>query len=255
MQKLLVLSVAVSLGLVGCQSPTWNTARNVRPGDAFRQADPSAFYAEKLHAVLLEQGIEHYVVTYQYHYYTNHYEEAVGTRTAVVYCDNVNTHYPWWLMDDRTATPFWLPRGELDKQISFYCRRKAEVIEKKHYPARGEGGKAVLPLKRSAQQVQFRGSVAQRPPQPQPRVHVAARTSPAGKTVATNPVEKKSAPAMREARLEKLFHFRNGTVYDPTSPIDRRKMAQLEHGLLGMETNGGRAFRHGVDGGRNSEPF
>lgn len=251
MQKPLALALTVCLVLTGCQSPTWNTVVGVRPGDAFRQADPSSFYAEKLHAVLLEQGIEHYVVTYQYHYYTNHYEEALSTRTAVVYCDNANTHYPWWLMDDRTATPFWLPEGDLEKQISFYCRRKAEVIEKKHYPAHAGSGKAVVAPKRSAQLVQFRGSVAQRP-QPQPRVHVAQRTQPAAKSVAMKPVEKKSASAMLEARLEKLFRSRNGTVYDPTSTVDRRKMEQLKHGLLGLETTGEHGFRGGVEGGSDS---
>lgn len=238
MQKLLVLPIAVCVGLVGCQSPTWNAVVGVRPGNAYLQTDPSAYYAGKLHAVLLEQGIEHYVVTYQYHYYSNHYEEAVAKRTAVVYRDNANAQHPWWLMDDRRATPFWLPQGDLDQQLSFYCGRKAVVIEKRHYPARGEGGKVVLPAKRSAQQVQFRGSVAQRPPLPQPRVHVAERTQ-----------------ATQEARLEMLFYSRNGTVYDPMSPIDRRKMEQLRHGLVGMETDGERAFRHGVDGSRNSEPF
>jgi len=58
-------------------------------GRFFRQPDPSAFYSEKLHrALLLEQGVEHTVVVYQYHYHNNHYEEALRTRTAVVYRDD-----------------------------------------------------------------------------------------------------------------------------------------------------------------------
>ena len=54
----------------------------------FASADPSSSYAEKLHRVLLEQGVEHFVVTYQFHYYSNHTTKRVGTRTAVVYRDN-----------------------------------------------------------------------------------------------------------------------------------------------------------------------
>ncbi|TCO88467.1 hypothetical protein EV701_11769 [Chthoniobacter flavus] len=251
MQKPLALSIAVCLGLTSCQvsekSKTWDTVVGVRPGDAYLQADPSAFYAEKLHAVLLDQGVEHCVVTYQYHYYTNHYEEAVGTRTAVVYRDNDSPGYPWWLKDDRTALPVWLPAGDLEKQISFYCRRKAEVIEAKHYPARCGSGKAVVPPKRSAMQVQFRSEVAQRVPQPQARVHVAERTQPAVHVDVAKPVEKQSVLARLEARLEKLFRFRNGTAYDPASSVDRRKMEQLKHGLTGMETTGKRGLEDGVD--------
>jgi hypothetical protein len=315
MQKPLALSIAVCLSLTSCQvfekSRTWDTVVNVRPGDAFRQADPSSFYAEKLHAVLLDQGVEHFVVTYQYHYYTSHYEEALSTRTAVVYRDDTNPRYPWWLKDDRTATPVWLPEGDLDKQLSFYCRRPAHVIEAKHYLVHGGSGKAMLPPPRTSQQkVQLRGSVAQRP---QPHPHVAERVQPvtkitqakaaqpqavktaggyhhptteraavtkiqrpgtasvspakpAGEELAPvaagphlnsfwspptmiDPVQQASDPVPRDAHVEKLFRARNGTNYDPTSAIDRRKMEQLKHGLVGEETNGARGFRRGVDGG------
>jgi hypothetical protein len=250
MQRPLALSIVACLSLTSCQvfekSKTWETVVSVRPGDAYLQADPSAYYAEKLHVVLLDQGVEHSVVTYQYHYYTNHYEEAVGTRTAVIYRDNDSPGYPWWLKDDRTALPVWLPAGDLDKQISFYCRRKAEVIEKKYYPAHSSG-KAMAPPKHSAQQVQFRGEVAQRSPQPLPRVHVAERVQPAIKGVEAKPVEKKSTFAMLKARLEKLFRFRNGTDYDPASSVDRRKMEQLKHGLIGIETTGNSGLEDGAD--------
>ena len=122
-----------------------------RPGDSFREPDPSSSYAEKLHRVLLDEGVEHIVVTYQYHYYTHQYEEALGTRTAVVYRDDADSRYPWWLKDERTANPIWLPNGDLDKQLSFYCHRKAEVIEKTVYPARGSGsGKRSLAIARPA---------------------------------------------------------------------------------------------------------
>jgi hypothetical protein len=262
MQKPLALSLALCLSLTGCQvfekSKTWDTVMGVKPADSFRQADPSAYYSEKLHRVLLDQGVEHYVVTYQYHYYTGHYEEAVGTRTAVVYRDDTNSSYPWWLKDDRTATPFWLPASDLNAQLSFYARRKAEVIEQKHYPGHGGGGKEVIAPRRTAQnKVQFRGGISQAS---QPKPHVTegsqavtkvALVKPAAqapKTVLTfQPVVESPAPG--DAHLEKLFRSRNGTTYDPTSVTDRRKMEQLKHGLVGQETTGERGFRSGVDSG------
>ena len=148
MHKPLALSIALCLGLTGCQvfekSETWNTVMHVRPGDSIREPDPSASYAEKLHRVLLDQGVEHLVVTYQYHYYTHQYDEALGTRTAVVYRDESDQRYPWWLKDDRLATPFWLPNGDLAAQVSFYARRPAEIIEKHVFPAHGRSGKTAV---------------------------------------------------------------------------------------------------------------
>jgi len=312
MQKPLALSIAVCLSLSGCQvfekSKTWDTVMSVRPGDSFREADPSSSYAEKLHRVLLEQGVEHYVVTYQYHYYTHQYEEALGTRTAVVYRDDVDSRYPWWLKDDRSATPVWLPNGELDKQLSFYCRRPAEIIEKKHYPAGGGSGKessgkeiarprtaSVQPRVHVAERSQPVTKIAQAKPAPvqavkpvvayhPPVTAKPAAPAPAGVTkiqhspvasvqkpkpvaqVATNPaptnhtgsswappamidpVQQASDPAPRDEHLEKLFRLRNGTSFDHTSAVDRRKMEQLKHGLVGQETTGERGFHHGVDG-------
>lgn len=299
MLKPLALSIALCLSLTGCQvfekSKTWDTVMSVRPGDSFRQADPSEYYSEKLHDVLLQQGIEHYVVTYQYHYYTHQYDEAVGTRTAIVYRDEADPSYPWWLKDDRTATPFWLPNGDLNKQLSFYCRRPAEVIEQKHYPAR-PGGKEVVAPRRTTQ---ARGEahngfaslapakvhVAERvqpvtkitPVKPAPAAHAAvtkiqhasstvaaksktlpevAASAPAPSHASTSwiapavidPVQQANDPTPRDAHLEKLFRARNGTTYDPTSAVDRRKMEQLKHGLVGKETSGEHAFRRGVDG-------
>ncbi|MEP6668199.1 MAG: hypothetical protein ABJF10_03550 [Chthoniobacter sp.] len=316
MQKPLALSIAVCLSLSGCQvfekSKTWDTVMSVRPGDSFRQADPSSSYADKLHRVLLDQGVEHFVVTYQYHYYTHQYEEALGTRTAVVYRDDADSRYPWWLKDDRTATPVWLPNAEMDKQLSFYCHRPAEIIEKKHYPAGGGSGKEgkAVSHPRTAL-VESRVHVAQRPlpvtkialakpapthfakpvvtyhaPVSQKSVTTITTASPKAVTkiqhsptaaaapkakpvaeiasgpAATNhsnpswtpptvidPVEQASDPAPRDERLEKLFRTRNGTSYDRTSAVDRRKMEQLKHGLVGKETTGERAFRHSIDSG------
>lgn len=301
MQKPLVLSLAVCLGLAGCQifekSETWETVMRVRPGDTIHEPDDSAAYAEKLHRVLLEQGVEHIVVTYQFHYYTNHYEEAVTTRTAVIYRDDVNPHYPWWLKDDRIATPFWLPNGDLNHQVSFYALRPAEVIEKQVYPAHGRSGKSVVTLDHPPQAHLH----AENNKKPQPVTRVApvkaAPVFPATSVVSAHPAATKPvtdatrstavtkiqrpAPAVAvrsqlpapsasanlsssswappaaidpvaqgsdDEHLERLFHARNGTKYDPTSAVDRRKMEQIKRRSVERDTTGARGFHHGVDG-------
>jgi hypothetical protein len=318
MQKTLAFALALCLSLTGCQvfekSRTWETVVSVRPGDACRQADPSSYYAEKLHHVLAQEGVEHIVVTYQYHYYTHQYEEALGTRTAVVYRDDANSSYPWWLKDDRTNTPVWLPNGDLNKQLLFYCRRKAEVIGKQVYPGGRGSGKSSVALHRPQEilKVGLRDSQPAHPqtqkPQPVTKITIvkpaapqpakpsvavhhtvpeksatanvggnqatvtkiqrpappvtakpkvasesASATSSSGHSLwspptAIDPVQQASDPAPRDEHMEKLFRARNGTSYDPTSAVDRRKMEQLKHGLVGKEVNGERALRRGVDG-------
>jgi hypothetical protein len=285
------------------KSETWETVMRVRPGDTIHEPDDSAAYAEKLHRVLLEQGVEHMVVTYQFHYYTNHYEEALTTRTAVIYRDDINPHYPWWLKDDRSSMPFWLPNGDLNHQVSFYCQRPAEVIEKQVYPAHS-GGKSTVPLVRPPQSHHHAENLQK--PQPVTRVTQvkAAPISPAKSAVSSHPAAAKptvdathtavtkiqkpaptvaarpQTPAQKpapssganlanssssppatidpiaqgadleghDAHLEQLFRSRNGTKYDPTSAVDRRKMEQIKHGLLERETVGARGLHHGVDG-------
>jgi len=299
MPKPLALTIAVCLVLAGCQvfekSETWETVMRVRPGDSIREPDPSASYADKLHQVLLDQGVEHIVVTYQFHYYSNHYDEALGTRTAVVYRDHADENFPWWLKDDRLASPFWLPNGDLDKQISFYAHRPVEILEKKVYPAHGANGKAAVTLFRRPV-AHLRAATLQ---EPAPVSHIAhvkpAQVSPAKPVVAPrtaaekpiaatpatrtapvtriqqpppvaafkpgpadapppptsatpplksswsaptviDPAAQASDPAPRDEHLEKLFRIRNGTDYDRSSTMDRRKMEQLKQSLLGKET-------------------
>ena len=324
MQKPLAFTLAVCLGLTGCQifekSETWETVMRVRPGDTIHEPDDSAAYAEKLHRVLLEQGVEHIIVIYQFHYYTSHYEEALCTRTAVVYRDDVNPHYPWWLKDDRISTPFWLPNGDLNHQLSFYCQRPAEVIEQHAYPAGGKSGKSTIDGARPIHPAVYpaHGKGGKTPtlgssdfpqihgkPQPVTRVTQvkAAPISPAKSTVSTRPAPAKAvadptgpavvtkiqqpAPALvarpqtpapfpstsvnanpstsswtpptaidpvaqgseaREEHLQKLFHAHNGTKYDPTSAVDRRKMEQLKRSSLERDPAGTKGFHHGADG-------
>src|SRR5688572_28636460 len=112
MQKPLFLSLAISVALTGCStSPTWSRVRSVRV-DVRDTADPSGVYAEQLSSVLRTAGVEHRVVTYQFRYHTRLREEAVGTRTAVIYRDDSNPANPWWLMDDRAKNPVWVPGSD-----------------------------------------------------------------------------------------------------------------------------------------------
>jgi hypothetical protein len=310
MQRPLAITIAaVCFGLASCQvfekSEIWDAVTHVTPGDSIRDPDPSAAYAVKLHRVLLEQGVEHFVVTYQFHYFTHERDEAVDTRTAVVYRDPVSSAYPWWLKDERTATPVWLPNGDLSSQISFYIRRPAQVIEQKHYPAGGKGGKATLGMFQPAQ-VKQRPVFAEHPQHAVTRITQTHITpAPAKKPVLTfQPVAAKPAAAraavsvttkihhlpkvaevkpkvftpvvpspetarpalawaspgslysatqssdssLRGEHLGKLFRARNGTSYDPTSSMDRRKMELLKHGLTGKETFGESELGRAVDG-------
>jgi hypothetical protein len=190
MQKPLALSIAACLGLAGCnvfqKSETWNQAVRVRPAETARDPDPSNAYAAKLHAALAGRGVEHKVVVYQYRYTTRLREEAVGTRTAVIYRDDTNRRYPWWLKDDRLNNPFWLPNGNLDNQVSFYVRRKAEVIETKDYPPQGGSGKTIVAFAKPAPALRLAAN-------PHPAV-AAARITPVKKAPALA-VTKKAAPS------------------------------------------------------------
>ncbi len=196
MQKTVALTLAACLGLTGChvfeKSETWSEAVKVRPGEAAFDPDPSNAYALKLHAAFAGRGIEHKIVVYQYHYTTRNNEEALGTRTAVIYRDDSNPTYPWWLKDDRLNNPFWLPNGDPSKQVSFYVRRKAEVIETKEFSGHG-GGKEVLALVNQIPATR----IAARPDRVEPVTRIAAP-----KKAPTPAVALKLAPTSQLAKAQ-----------------------------------------------------
>jgi hypothetical protein len=200
MQKPLALSIAACLALTGCnvfeKSATWDKAVKVRPAETTHDPDPSNAYAAKLHEAFAADGVEHKVVVYQYHYMTRRHEQAVGTRTAVIYRDNANPNYPWWLKDDRLNNPFWLPNGDLSKQVSFYIRRPAEVVEVKEYPGNHDGksmagGKSTIAFAKPAPKMRAESK-------PEPQVAVT-RLTPAKKAVAPV-VVRKPAPTPEPAK-------------------------------------------------------
>lgn len=260
MLKPIALTIAACLALTGCnafrRSETWSQAVKVRPGETTLDADPSNAYAAKLHAAFMERGVEHKIVVYQYHYMTHRQELAVGTRTAVVFRDDSDPRYPWWLKDDRLNNPFWLPNGSLDRQISFYIRRTAKVIEVKEYPARGGSGKSTVALAKSASKAPAKPAAQTRivathvtPTAKAPVTRIAkapqvAKVSERAKTARPDPVAKgpvtaiksvasiftpKPSAAVKEPAAPEPIASRNtgATVWAPPSVIDPAQQPAL----------------------------
>jgi hypothetical protein len=276
MQKSLPISfsLAVCLTLTGCtafkKSQTWEKVTETRGQRPEGGADPSNAYAKKLHTVLTANKVEHKLVTYQYRYKTRLREEAVGTRTAVLYKDETNPSNPWWLMDERLGKPLWLPNEEVDRQVAFYLRRKADVVEQKAFSGGGEEQTPAQMVASSRPVVSPREpavtqiakvqrthvspvAIAQARPQgpaavpmgetafihparfaPAPHVSVAAAPAP-------HPAFA-SAPTAIEARFDQIFRTYHGTDFDPASPLDRRKMETIRHARLDGEAPGTRTF-------------
>ena len=273
MQKSLCLSLAVCLALTGCQvfqkSQTWEKVSQVRPDPAPDNGDPSAAYAEKLHRVLSASHIDHKIITYQYRYTTRLREEAVGTRTAVVYKDNSDPHNPWWLMDDRLGKPVWLPNDQINRQVGFYLHHDADVVEQKEF--RGlDGEKEMLASVRPATETRRATAAVKALPKPAAAPAQVVQARPAApaplakyesapatqQTAPTPPAPRATLPWLRpaafaaaprefaanhlspiaaESRYDAIFRVENGTDFDPASSLDRRKMEQLKQVLAGPE--------------------
>lgn len=241
------LVFAAGLALAACEgsktNTTWQKVTNTRPDKVAPSSDVAAAYANKLHQVLTEANVEHKIVTYQYRYKTALREEAVGTHTAVLYKDDSNPRNPWWLMDDRLSKPVWLPGEEASKQVSFYLRRSAQVVEQKDFSG-GEAQAAPTMIAKKNPTVpagepavtriaKVRPTPAATPPaevastEPKPFIR-PARFSPMGNEVSI-PF---TAPAPAGARYDDLFRRTHGTQYDPSSPVDRRKMETIKQARL-----------------------
>jgi len=251
MQKISFLPLAVCLGLTGCSQPNspWSTVRAVRV-DTRDSGDPSAAYAEHLSGVLKTAHVQHKIVTYEYRYHTAFREEAIGTRTAVIYRDDKNPNNPWWLMDDQLFNPVWLPGEDENRQVSFYLHRPATVVSTKTID--DSDGKRTIA---APDEFESRGTMV-------------ARLQPVGKTersfrwphwfgkrsesrlLADTKVRKQpmfrqgssTAPALSvpsESRLASVFRLRHGTAFDPASETDRRKMEEM---LLTAGTRSAKLF-------------
>ena len=126
MQKSASLTLAACLVLTGCQvftrSQTWDKVTRTRI-DTHGAGDESKAYADALSRELKASHVEHKVVTYQYHYRTRNHEESVGQGTAVIYRDDTHPENPWWIKDETSGRPTWLPNRDVKKQVAFFVRR------------------------------------------------------------------------------------------------------------------------------------
>ena len=246
MSKSISITLAACVALTGCQvfkkSETWDKVTKVKV-DTHGSADPSKTYADQLHRELAASKVEHKVITYQYRYRTRLREEAVGQRTAVLYKDESHPDNPWYLKDEASNRPVWLPNADESKQVAFYIRRNAEVVESKDYA--GEG-KEIIAARPSAV---TRIARVQKPAA-QPQMVAQAKSSPviaprqphfweAPSQIVARALEAKpqmaAHPALASAHRtdwEQVFRSAHGTYFDPASSLDRDKMETLREALL-----------------------
>ena len=251
MQKSYSLALAAGLTLAACegskQKTTWQKVTETKP-DKVAVADPGEAYTNKLHKLLTAEKVEHKVVTYQYRYETRMRDQAVGTHSAVLYKDNSNPDNPWWLMDERLGKPVWLPGEDVNKQVAFYLRRQAQVVEQKQFtggepqaadtmiakntPVVPLGEPAVTRIARVKKAPVRETAVAQAaPPAPQPEAAPFIRPARFAPATGGVPIPF-TKPEPAESHYDDIFRRAHGTDYDPASPIDRRKMETIKHALL-----------------------
>jgi hypothetical protein len=219
----------VAIVFAGCSgSPTWKRVTSVRV-DPQSAADPSTAYAEEVSAVLKTAGVEHKVVTYQFRYRTALREDAITTRTAVVYRDGSDSGNPWWLAEHRLRLPKWLPGNDLGRQITFHVHGPAEVLtidgDEKN------DGKKVIGSEDGAVQI-ARRTPNKRPSQPGWFQQLFARHTPAQRSTGARPARLSPARVVQSSgvpgtQLLARFRARHGTAFDPSSIADRIKLEAL----------------------------
>ena len=200
MLKPIALSIAACLAFTGCsvfhKSPTWATVVRTRIALP-REGDASQAYAEGLHRELKAARIEHKVVTYQYHYVSRLRGDATVERTAVLYRDDTHPKYPWWLKDESSGRPLWLPNGSVEQQLRFYVGRDVEIVD----PGRMSGGKQVVAISYPSQ-----------------KRHIAR---------APRPVLPPVAEAPRGLDPDEAYRDAHGTQFNSARATDREKMNAL----------------------------
>jgi hypothetical protein len=210
-----LFSLAALLAFAGCsasRSSTWGTVRASR---LEYRAESSEAYADHLSATLKTSRVPHKVVTYEYRYRTPGGEEAIATRTAVLYRDGTDTRDRWWLMEDRLRTPAWVPGEDPEYQITFYLRRQATVVSVDGSGV-GEGKREISAEPAAA--VAFA------------RLMPVRRTERSRKQIAIVRAEK---PGSIPAKHLVAFRLRHGGKFDPSSVADRLKMERLLQGTRG----------------------
>lgn len=241
------LTLLACLALAACtgskQKTTWQRVRETNPDKVSATADPAESYTNKLHRMLTEQKVEHKVVTYQYRYQTRLRDEAVGTQTVVIYKDNSDPRNPWWLVNSRTGKPVWLPGEDVNNQVDFYMHRKAQVVAQQSFRG-GEAEGGVTMIAKNTMVVPADAPAVTRiaKTKPSPASETAVAGPQAGPAPFIRPARFGPAapglaipftpPAPAESQFDVEFRRVHGTDYDPSSPIDRRKMETLKHARL-----------------------
>jgi hypothetical protein len=201
------LCLLLSLAFAGCESgrnpSVWNTVRTSRI-DARNAANPSDEYARHLAGVLRASHVDCKVVAYEYRYRTYAGDEAIATRTAVIYRQG-DGRDPWWLMEDRLRTPVWVPGDDLEHQISFYLHRQATIVSVNGH-ALGDGKR----------QVELQATPARLP---------AIRTTERSRKYV--PVAHNSRSPQIGSKDLARFRAIHGTAFNPASIADRLKMERL----------------------------
>lgn len=231
--------LAASLALSGCaifeRSPAWDTvvkSRSQYSGD--RGSATNGGYINHLHRVLSDAGIEHKIVTYQFHYRNAYREDSVQTAVAILYRDDTTSRNPWWVMDEYRNVPVWLPNWELDAQLEFFIHRDVEVLEVKEYVNASRRSSPAIKSRHSAKQVV---ASAGKPGKQRSAVASAKKgTAPksAQRPAANDPLTAASlsGASAADARAAEVFRSTHGTPFDPGSSVDRQKMQALKRQLL-----------------------
>lgn len=227
MHQPLILSLVAAIALTGCsafrKSQTWQDVVDQRH-DRVASGNSKAGYPDRIHAVLAARNVEHRIVTYQYRYQTRLREEAVGTGRMVLYRDAHTAESPWWVADESAAYPVWVPNGPVDRQVSFFLRHRAEVIEQQEFPA-GDG-KSLAPA--SSDPMSPDAALLAKARRPAPKLIARAQPRPAApEPIAAGPDGRSEWLASMERNFDALFRARHGSAFDPRSSTDRQKMAQL----------------------------
>ncbi|MEQ1851304.1 MAG: hypothetical protein ABMA01_06895, partial [Chthoniobacteraceae bacterium] len=170
-------------------SKTWKTVKSVpKTGPAVE--DRSGNYAERLHKMLQQAGIEHKVVTFTFRYPTSMMVDAPAQDTAVIYRDAASPDHPWWLAAESLWSPMWLPTQSLGRQIDFYLARPSAVVSVAEYPAGtttpAKGRRHRTKADHAASRAESHSGTAEQPP--------GQKTSPAGAPVLGKEPKEQPAP-------------------------------------------------------------
>jgi hypothetical protein len=248
MKIALSFALAAALLLSGCsvfhRSPTWASvvASRSHYSDS-GSADAKDGYIGHLHQVLEQEGVEHRVVTYQFHFHNVYREEGVQTATVILYRDETSPNNPWWAMDEYHHVPMWLPNGEPDYQIEFFTQHHVDIVSVRdftgHAAAPASLDKTERPPRQafshSAREKKFRSLFAGANTRPK----AAKRSKAPAEALDTDPLTTNvlsghpaAASEGADSRAAALFRTTHGTQFDPGSSVDRAKMAELRRQLL-----------------------